>query len=127
MHTKIQTQTSTHLVVEPFPFLQSIDHKDTNININLFSTLPSLLLFIPIYYYIYGLNSYITMYPIPLFPKYKVLWSKIIQILQYYMLLQKVRGFLVKPLCYIVSLCWHYDACVVLDGNSLVEEQLYGN
>jgi len=23
--------------------------------------------------------------------------------------------------------CWHYVACVVLDGNSLVEEQVYGN
>jgi len=23
--------------------------------------------------------------------------------------------------------CWHYDACVVHDGNSLVTKQLYGN
>ena len=23
--------------------------------------------------------------------------------------------------------CWHYDACVVLDGSSLVTEQAYGN
>jgi len=23
--------------------------------------------------------------------------------------------------------CWHYDACVVLDGNSLITEEVYGN
>ena len=27
----------------------------------------------------------------------------------------------------IFPLCWHYDECVVLDGNPLVAEQEYGN
>lgn len=56
-----------------------------------------------IYYYIKGLHHYITMDPIPWSPKYKGLWSKTIQLLQYCMLLQKVRGFSAKPLYCVVS------------------------
>ena len=26
-----------------------------------------------------------------------------------------------------MNYCWNYDACVILDGNLLVAEQVYGN
>jgi len=65
--------------------------------------MPSSFIIDPyIYYYIKGLHHYITMDPIPWFPKYKGLWSKTIQLLQYYMIFKKVRGFPMKLLYCVV-------------------------